>query len=371
MTVRRVGVYVHLPFCVSRCAYCTFVTSTRRELLARVLAATRAEIARGTTARPVPAVTLYLGGGTPSLVPEAELAALIDALRRRFAFTADAEMTLEANPNDIDDARVGAWRRLGITRVSLGTQSFRDDVLVALDRRHNARQARDAAASILRAGLHLSLDLMLGLPGMTPEAAEASVAEALDIRPHHVSVYLLETDKPCPLLSRRGAELPEADGAARQYLAVGRRLVGAGYRHYEVSNFARPGFVARHNARYWTGRPVLAFGVAAHSQSGRRRWANVEDLEEYCRRIEGGESARAWSRSLADGERDKERVMLALRLDRGAALADVERCRELAPAFSQRLDDFLALGLARIASGKVRLSPRGWLVSSELLAALW
>ena len=371
MTARRAGVYVHLPFCVSRCAYCTFVTSTRRELLGRVLAATCAEIAAGTRGDPVPAATLYLGGGTPSLVPEGELEELFGVLRHRFAFADGAEITLEANPDDVSEALLSAWRRLGVTRVSLGVQSFRDEVLAALDRRHTADQARAAAGAVLAAGFHLSVDLILALPGVDAPSLRETLAMTVALRPHHVSVYLLETDKPCPLLARQAAELPDADRAADEYLEAGRSLVAAGFRHYEISNFARSGFVARHNVRYWTGRPVLAFGVAAHSQAGRRRWANVDDIEEYCRRIERGEAPRAWSRSLADDELEKESLMLALRLDRGADADAVERRRHASPDFSRRLDDFITLGLARVVRGRVRLSPRGWLVSSELLAALW
>jgi oxygen-independent coproporphyrinogen-3 oxidase len=194
------------------------------------------------------------------------------------------------------------------------------------------------------------------------------------LRPGHVSVYLLEMDKPHALgrlAARRPDLFPDADAAARQYLAVGRALVGAGYRHYEISNFALPGKLAHHNVRYWRRRPVLSAGLAAHGQSGRQRWAAPDELPAYLEAVDGGRLPRAWSRSLGEQEVLRERVMLALRLARGVREELAEACAAGAPPFRQKLEDFLALGLARRSGGRVRLTPRGWLVSNELFAALW
>jgi oxygen-independent coproporphyrinogen-3 oxidase len=369
-----VGLYVHLPFCASHCAYCTFVTTTDLALLPRALAAVAREI-EGIGARGARLLrTLYLGGGTPSLVPEEQLREVFAAINRRFRIAPGAEVTLEANPDDVTPERAAAWLRLGVTRVSVGVQSFSDGVLATLNRRHSAAQATAAVELLQREGFEVSLDLMLGLPGMSAEALDFSLAEVVRLRPGHVSIYLLEMDKPhalARLAERRPDLFPDSDTAARQYLAAGRTLLAQGYYHYEVSNFALPGHAARHNLRYWRCRPVLAVGVSAHGQSGRMRWANVDDLPAYLAAVESGRTPRAWSRQQGDAETIKERAMLGLRLAAGVPDGLAQRAGKLAPAFAARLDDFLALGLARTAGARVRLTPRGWLVSNELFAALW
>ena len=368
------GLYVHLPFCATRCAYCTFVTSTELETMPRALAAAAREVER--LGRPAgrPLASVYLGGGTPSLVAAELLEGLFGALRTSFTLRDRCEVTLEANPDDVDPARLGLWRRLGVTRVSIGVQAFHDRILRLLNRRHDAAAARRAVELVLAAGFVVSLDLMLGLPGMSAGELAASLAETVRLRPHHVSVYLLEMDKPHALvrLAERHPDLvPDADAAAAQYRATGRALVGAGFRHYEISNYALPGCEARHNLRYWLGQPVLAAGVGAHGQAGRRRWANTAELPAYLAAVEAGEAPVAWSRSLSEDEARRERVMLGLRLARGVASEELHACAASAPEFGARLEEFLSLSLARERRGTVRLTPRGWLVSNELLAALW
>lgn len=368
------GLYVHLPFCASRCAYCTFVTSTELDLMPRVMAALGREIGALGRRGGRPLATLYLGGGTPSLVPAGLLTDLFAAIDRHFPRLPGAEVTLEANPDDVTAEKARVWAGLGVTRVSLGVQAFSDPVLAMLNRRHDAARASAAVQALQRAGFAVSVDLMLGLPGLGPDEAGVTLAELLRLRPGHVSVYLLEMDKPHALarLSERRPDLfPDADAAASQYLAVGRTLVAAGYRHYEISNFALPSREARHNVRYWRRHPVLAAGLAAHGQSGRRRWANLDALPAYLDAVESGGSARAWSRRLGEDEVVKERVMLGLRLARGVSEQASAACCARAPAFAEGLADFLALGLARRAGGRVRLTPRGWLVSNELFARLW
>ena len=190
------GLYVHLPFCASRCAYCTFVTSTEEALMPRTLAAVRREVesfARGGRRR---LASLYLGGGTPSLVPPESLEPVLAAVRDSFELPAEAEFTLEANPDDVTPERLAGWRRLGVNRVSVGVQSFADDVLAMLGRRHSAAQAGSAVAALLEAGFAVSLDLILGLPRLDESVLEATLADVVGLRPHHVSVYLLEMDKP-------------------------------------------------------------------------------------------------------------------------------------------------------------------------------
>jgi oxygen-independent coproporphyrinogen-3 oxidase len=371
---RGVGLYVHLPFCASRCAYCSFVTSTDLGLMARTLAAVAEEIARLAGPRRRPLVSLYLGGGTPSLVGAQALLEIFGAAERGFDLISGAEVTIEANPDDVSEARLAQWRRLGVNRVSLGVQAFSDRVLEMLNRRHSAAQARSAAEAALAAGFEVSLDVMLGLPHPHALELESTLDEILRLRPHHVSAYLLEMDKPHQLVrlaARRPELFPDADATARQFLIVGRALVSAGYRHYEVSNFALPGHQARHNTRYWTGLPVLAAGVSAHGQAGRRRWANVAELPAYLDAVERGEPPHAWNRRLAPIEAMRETVMVGLRLARGVDTDTLRACGEATPEFALRLAEFIELGLARRRGRRIRLTPRGWLVSNELLQALW
>ena len=321
-----------------------------------------------------PLATLYFGGGTPSLVPEAQLEAIFASIRRHFPLRQGAEVTLEANPDDVSDERASVWRRLGVTRVSVGVQAFDDRILAMLNRRHSAAQATSAVELLQAAGFAVSLDIMLALPGMEPADIAATIAEVLRLRPGHVSVYLLEMDKPhalARLAGRRPDLFPDSDAAAGQYLTVAKALVNAGYRHYEISNFALPGCAARHNLRYWRRRPVLVAGLAGHGQSGRRRWANVDDLPGYLGAVEGGKAPRAWSKRESPEEILRETVMLGLRLAAGVPAELVRSCGESAPEFGARLEDFFALGLARRAGSRVRLTPRGWLLSNELFAALW
>jgi oxygen-independent coproporphyrinogen-3 oxidase len=321
-----------------------------------------------------PLETLYLGGGTPSLVPAPLLERVFCMLDLHFPRLRGAEVTLEANPDDVTRELAATWARRGVTRVSVGVQAFADPVLEMLNRRHTAAQARAAVALLQEAGFSVSVDLMLGLPRMTPAQLDETVAEVLRLRPGHISVYLLEMDKPhalARLAARRPDLFPDADASARQYLAAGGALVRAGYRHYEVSNFALPGREARHNVRYWRCLPVLSAGLAAHGHSRRRRWAAPDDLPAYLSAVEGGRLPRAWSRRLDPEEVLKERVMLGLRLARGVRRDAVETCGRAAPAFRETMDDFLSLGHARRAGNRVRLTPRGWLVSNELFATLW
>jgi putative oxygen-independent coproporphyrinogen III oxidase len=371
---RAGGLYIHLPFCASRCAYCTFVTSTEIGLMPRTVSAVCREIAHLGERAGRPLATLYLGGGTPSFVPEALVAELFSVLDRHFPRLPGAEVTLEANPDDVTAGRASAWAGLGVNRVSVGVQAFSDPVLEMLNRRHTAAQAREAVVLLQAAGFAVSIDLMLGLPGMTAAQLDATLAEALRLRPGHISVYLLEMDKPhalARLAARRPDLFPDGDASAHQYLEAGRALVRAGYRHYEISNFALPGSAARHNLRYWRRRPVLSAGVAAHGHSGRRRWAAPDDLPAYLAAVEADRVPRAWTRVLDAGEALKEQVMLGLRLSRGVRCELIDACGEAVPAFGARMDDFLSLGLARERAGRIRLAPRGWLVSNELFSALW
>lgn len=320
-----------------------------------------------------PLQTLYLGGGTPSLIAEEDLLSLFAVLDTFFPRLPGAEVTLEANPDDVTPAKARLWRKLGINRVSLGVQSFADKILELLGRRHDGQQAERALATLLEAGFVVSCDLMLGLPSLTADLLFATLKRLVRLAPHHISVYLLEMDKPHRLVAlaqRRPDLFPSDEEAARQYLGASAFLRRQGYCHYEISNFALPAFRARHNLRYWLGGVVFACGVAASGQGHRSRWGNTDDFVAYLEALEQGRWPRAWHYRLSEEQAKAERVMLQLRLARGAPMSLVAEVAGFRPAFSRRVDDFITAGLARVHKQRLQLFPRGWLLSNELFATL-
>jgi oxygen-independent coproporphyrinogen III oxidase len=318
--------------------------------------------------------TLYLGGGTPSQVPSGRLAGFLERLTSRFPLASSAEVTAEANPEDVTPALLADWAAAGVNRVSMGVQSFLPLELEILDRRHSAETAEHSARQVLEdEHFQLSLDLMLAIPRQHRASLEKSLAKVLEIRPHHLSVYLLEMDKPHRLqaLARRHPDRFASDEeAAGLYLLVHETLCAAGYEHYEISNFALPGHRARHNTRYWLHLAVHALGVAAHGHDGNRRWANLENLDGYVMAVERGTRPLAWSTVLKPDELLAEDVLLGLRLARGVAAARVAEAASTFPGFAGRLEEFFDLGLAVQAGDTVQLTPRGWLLSNELFQQL-
>ena len=323
------GVYVHIPFCASRCSYCDFFSTLRldevgHDYVEALIAEARL---RKAELNGKPVKTLYMGGGTPSQLPLPLLARLIDGLKATLDLNAVEELTLEANPDDVTPEWCAAVRALGVNRVSMGVQSFQDAVLRLVGRRHTARQAIDAVASLRHAGIdNISIDLIYGLPGQTLETWAESVRQAVDLRPQHISAYGLTYEPGTRLWQQRECgEVVEA--SEDQYLDMYRILVGllrvAGYEHYEISNFALPGYRSRHNSSYWNETPYLGLGAAAHSYDGTMRRSNPADLCGYIRRITSGQPA-CQVEDLAWWERYDERVMLGLRTADGV---DAHRLR--------------------------------------------
>lgn len=323
------GVYVHIPFCASRCSYCDFFSTLRldevgHDYVEALIAEARL---RKAELNGKPVKTLYMGGGTPSQLPLPLLARLIDGLKATLDLNAVQEFTLEANPDDVTPEWCAAVRALGVNRVSMGVQSFQDAVLRLVGRRHTARQAIDAVASLRHAGIdNISIDLIYGLPGQTLETWDESVRQAVDLRPQHISAYGLTYEPGTRLWQQRECgEVVEA--SEDQYLDMYRILVGllqvAGYEHYEISNFALPGYRSRHNSSYWNETPYLGLGAAAHSYDGTMRRSNPADLCGYIRRITSGQPA-CQVEDLAWWERYDERVMLGLRTADGV---DAHRLR--------------------------------------------
>ena len=366
------GLYVHLPYCRSRCGYCAFVVTTDESSRSDYLDALAREAAivepEASGAR---FDSLYLGGGTPSLVPEEDLSRLTGELARRFRFEPDSEVTLEANPEDVTEARRDAWRRAGVNRVSVGVQSFDDGELAAVGRRHDAAGARRALDRLSGSGLSLSGDLILGLPGQTRATFRASLAELAD-RVDHVSIYLLETEKSRVLEEDRRTR-PERylsdEEQADAWLEAGETLAARGFDHYEISNWSRPGRAARHNVKYWTRTPTLGLGVSAHEYWSGRRRANVSGLLPYVARLGDGERPLALDEAVTAEAAARERIVLGLRLAAGVAVPEVEGWIERSddPLLAADYDSWRDAGILVREEGRLRFTEPGFLVSNEVL----
>ena len=285
------GIYIHIPFCSSRCIYCDFYSTTMGlDMRAAYVEALCAElIARSPELSGQSVRTLYFGGGTPSLLSLSQLQSIMDTLRSHYDFVSEPEMTLESNPDDVTEELALGWRSLGFNRVSLGLQTFQDDILKLLRRRHTSATARQAVKWLREAGFeNLTLDLIYGLPGQNMDIWKQDVQQLLELPVQHLSAYALSYEPGTVLTKMRDRkEIVEADEETirQMYLYLIETSREAGFVHYEISNFARPGYESRHNSSYWEGVPYLGAGPGAHSYDGRRtRRANLPDLKNYIRR---------------------------------------------------------------------------------------
>jgi oxygen-independent coproporphyrinogen-3 oxidase len=356
--------YVHLPFCAARCGYCAFVVEVgaleRRDAY---LGALLGELERERP-RLGPLETVYLGGGTPTLMGAERLAALMERVRPLVA--PGAEISVEANPETLEPGLLAALRQAGVTRLSLGVQSFQPHLLRALDRAAGPERSRAAFAMAREAGFEsVSVDLLFGVPGQDAGDLEADLAEVLALGPDHVSWYELEL-KPGSALARREGLVLDEDFAAEAYERVVEALEGAGYRWYETANFARPGHECRHSLGYWDVRDYLGIGVGAVSTHEGRRWRNAPGLEGYLRAAGAGAEPPRTVERLDPATRRRERWMLSLRLDRPLRLAETGP-----PDHPEALARLRALGLLDPGpEGLVALSRRGRFLQNAVLHEL-
>jgi oxygen-independent coproporphyrinogen-3 oxidase len=323
------GLYIHIPFCLSKCVYCDFYSSTDLTLIPDFLAALRCEMNLNKDFKRE-FDTVYIGGGTPSILTPADLERLVGDIRTAFTITQNAEITLEANPGDINAGRLEALRRAGVNRLNIGCQSFDDDTLVFLGRRHRARQALETIHMARDAGFNnLGIDLMYGLPGPSGDAFAnwlTTLRMALSFHPEHLSCYQLTIEKDTPLadLCRKNEILlPDFDLQSRYFSRTAEILEESGYLHYEVSNFALEGrFRSRHNSKYWNHTSYLGLGPAAHSFDGRQRMWNHRSVTAYLKDLAAGKPPVADSEFLSDEQLRLEALFLGLRTRRGIHLAD-------------------------------------------------
>ncbi|MCC6328085.1 MAG: radical SAM family heme chaperone HemW [Acidobacteria bacterium] len=370
------GVYLHIPFCKSRCSYCDFATDVFRDQASvqRYVDALCREILSEPPASAGGQVdTVYFGGGTPSLLDPKQAEQVIDAVRNRFDISRDAEITMEMNPATVSAGSLAGYRELGVNRASFGVQTFNDRDLKLLARGHDANDARQTFKLLRDAGFaNISFDLIAGLPGQTLADWARNLDEALAMGPEHLSLYLLEVHQGTPLAEqlRSGRRpMPDEDAAAAMYELLLDRTASAGLLQYEISNFARPGFESRHNTKYWRLEPVYGFGVSAHSFDGVNRYWNERDTARYVELIEERYAAEA-GRETADAA--SEFVFLGLRMKEGIGFDEYhqrsgfdlfERC---GPELARLID----AGLVEADNSRLRLTKRGMLFSNDVFVSL-
>lgn len=364
------GLYVHIPFCRVRCSYCAFAITTEASGQAKYVEAVVREL--GTRVPSNAAVdTIYLGGGTPSRLDDALIASMLEAINERIAIEPNAEITLEANPEDVSAARTRAWRAMGVNRLSIGAQSTSETELRRSGRLHGAARALAAIADARSADLRVSADLMIGLPGQSRASFQESLGRILDAGPGHLSTYLLDLEEGTALersVSAGRTVLAEDDEMADSYAWLIETASQAGLAQYEISNFAREGEQSRHNLRYWEGRPWIGLGNGAHSFDGRVRSANVRDPRAYIEKISREGSAEDSREEIDEDVARRERMFLSLRQTRGL---DRESFESLAGAAGE---EWRARGVREgwLQDGpRVAFTTRGFLLSNGLIAELF
>ena len=367
------GLYVHIPFCRSKCDYCDFYSLAGQDdrmddyqhaLLQQIL-----DTAPRTKKQVVNSV--YIGGGTPTWYGEKRLLELISTLKKRFSLSKDVEFTLEANPDSVDEKMLRRLRRAGVNRLSMGMQSACDRELAAVRRPHTFKQVEQAVKAARAAKIkNLNLDLIYGLPGQTSESWRASVEAALALEPEHLSCYGLTVEEGTPLARRvaEGEVLPSDDEQAERYLWTVERLAQAGLEQYEVSNFSRTGYQSRHNLKYWMGRPYVGLGAAAHSDFGGCRYSFVRDLDGY---IRGDSKLLDDMDEVPRRERGSEYLMLRLRTTHG--VEEWEYRREYYMNFdplAAKLSEYEQKGWAARTGRRWHFTPEGFLLSNRLIGEL-
>jgi oxygen-independent coproporphyrinogen III oxidase len=378
------GIYIQVPFCQTKCTYCNFHTGVvAKDRYAPYTDAICSEIGKFCPKETQKVDTIYIGGGTPSLLEPAALAKMLDALRESCSVE-NPEVTLEADPETIDGQKAAAWLAAGFNRISMGVQSFHDNELRAAGRMHRRSDIFSATSALRNAGFeNISMDLIAGLAHQTRESWEASVDELLALRPEHISIYLLEIDEG----SRLGREslaggakysapaIPSDDEQAEFYESACARLATARYEHYEISNWALPGRRSRHNLKYWRREPYLGFGAGAHSFDGTMRWANTHDSMRYVDLIGKGLSTREQMEPITPAQALDEEIFLGLRQLEGVDLAEIAarsngEFSSRAKALREGIERLKEKGLVETDGTCIRLAPDRLTVSNEVFVEL-
>lgn len=368
------GIYIHIPFCRQACHYCNFHFTTSLRYKNEFMAALLKEITL--VAHPGREIeTIYIGGGTPSLLGIADIDSLLAHLNKHFDVSPDAEVTLEANPDDITAEKLESWQRSGINRLSIGIQSFFDEDLQWMNRAHNATQARHQLELALRFFNNITADLIYGSPGLSDEKWKSNVMQLTGLGVPHLSCYALTVEPQTPLhkqIRQHQSADVDPDRQSAQFLLLMQWMREAGYEHYEISNFARPGFRSRHNSSYWQGKPYLGLGPSAHSYDDSSRWWNVANNTKYIQSIEQG-ILPFEKEDLTPIQRWNEHIMIALRTTEGLHLqAGTYQVPDTwIDELLQQSRSYVQRGLMQQEGGHLRLTDEGKLLADGIAADLF
>jgi oxygen-independent coproporphyrinogen III oxidase len=370
----QIGIYVHIPFCQKHCPYCDFaVVEGMLHLTPTYVDALCAEIRQGAErhAPNPPVTTIFLGGGTPSLLPAAQIGRILATIGDLFDVQPDAEITLEANPGPLRPRHLAGFRAAGVTRLSIGVQTFNPRGLDALGRLHTPEEGKQAIAHARAAGFaSVSADLIFGWQGQTLADWRDDLQTAIALHPDHISAYSLTVEEGTPLahaVAAGTATVADEDLYADMFLAAEELLTGAGYYHYETSNYARPGHRSRHNCGYWVNGDYLGFGVGAHSHRRNRRFWNARDLHTYLLNVRDG-SAEAGSETISEATARAETMFLGTRLAEGIAeSAFVDRHGNTVDAiYGRQIAEYVTRGVVTRTGGRIALAPEARLLADEI-----
>lgn len=373
----KAGIYIHIPFCKSRCSYCDFATDVYRnnDGVERYVSSLSSEIQNSRLKVQNSVETLYFGGGTPSLLSAKQLEKVLISLYSNFSIEKEIEFTLEMNPATVSLEKLKDFKSLGVNRASFGVQTFDDKALKILARGHDANDARKTFELLRKAKFeNISFDLIGGLPNQSLKDWENNLDEALKMNPEHLSLYLLEIHEGTPLAEQirsKRQPMPNEDLAGKMYELMVEKVEAKDFEQYEVSNFSKPNFQSKHNNKYWLCEPFFGFGVSAHSFDGiNKRWSNERDTNKYVSLIESGKSPIVETEDLDKKQLSSEFAFLNLRLKKGLNLADYQLRfnLDLKAKFAEDLECFEKLGLIEFDKDILRLTPKGFVYSNEVFS---
>lgn len=370
------GIYIHIPFCKSRCSYCDFATDVYRnnESVERYVNALCTEITNYQLQITNQVETIYFGGGTPSLLTADQLEKILNVIHKNFSILPQIEFTLEMNPATVTLEKLQDFKSLGVNRASFGVQTFDDRALKLLARGHDANDARKTFELLHQANFdNISFDLIAGLPNQTLQNWEDNLNKALALEPQHLSLYLLEIHESTPLAEQirsKRQPLPDEELAAEMYELMVEKVAEKGYEQYEISNFSKLGFESKHNNKYWLCEPVFAFGVSAHSFDGKSRWSNERDTNKYVSLVEAGKSPIVEINPLSQKQLSAEFAFLNLRLTNGLDL-NVYESRfgiDLQREFAEDLKRLIDAELVEFSKERLKLTHKGMIYSNEVFS---